>query len=164
MSSFTDKPSAPEESCVNWDNSPAILNKQRIEALSKFHTTVKNYITKYSTKCNKTHTTLQVMKALEMTCFSIETPIVGTSIFVPIIAPFTVPILLGTTVLHLIFKSIGNRVSKDLLVYSSNNILANQTLEQLQEAIEKASDDGIVTEDEFNQVHRLYKRFFNSLQ
>lgn len=156
-----DKPTAPQ---LDWDDSPTILNKQRLEQLSKFYSHIEKTVVKCNKKCNKKYNSLQIIKCLDLGCFSLETPVVGASIFLPVIIPFTVPILLSTAVVHLILKSIINRISKDLLIYSSNSSLANLTLEQLEEAIERASDDGILTEEEYNQVLRLYKRFFKLLK
>ena len=45
-----DKPTAPQ---LDWDDSPTILNKQRLEQLSKFYSHIEKTVVKCNKKCNK---------------------------------------------------------------------------------------------------------------
>lgn len=163
MTDFSDKPSAPSAVSIDWDNSPSILNDQRKENINKFFNVIKSKSQKYNKTCKKKYKTLQILKLIDLSCFSLETPVVCTSVFIPVIAPFTVPILLGTTVLHLILKSITNKITKDLMLSNANNAMTTQIYEQFLEFLEQASEDGIITEDEFNEIYKIYKRYFNLL-
>lgn len=81
-----------------------------------------------------------------------ELGMAGSSIALPIITPISVPISIGLTVFSTVFKSSWSYMNKKIEKHNTIEQLAKSKRNSITSKFLKAMKDGILSEDEFNDV------------
>jgi hypothetical protein len=120
------------------------LDKER-----KTRSNLKKKYTKLSNACLGTECALIVS----------ELGLVGTSIALPVIIPFSVPLSVGLTTCSIILRSSCELIAKKISKHSEVELLAKAKLNSIEEKFTKAIKDGKITDEEFNDIEQEIKNY-----
>jgi hypothetical protein len=120
-----------------------------LEKERKNRNNLKNNYTKLSNACLGTECVLIVS----------ELGMVGTSIVLPVIIPFSVPLSVGLTSCSIVLRSLCRFIAKKIRKHSEIELLAEAKLNSIEEKFTKAIKDGKITENEFNDIEQEIKNY-----
>jgi len=83
---------------------------------------------------------------------------VGTSIALLVVIPFSVPISVGLMTCSVILRSSCELIAKKISKRSEIELLAKSKLKSLEEKFTKAIKDGKITDEEFNYIEQEIKK------
>jgi hypothetical protein len=90
-----------------------------------------------------------------------ELGIVGTSIALPVMIPFSVPVSVTLTACLAILRSTNGFITKKISKHSKIELLAKTKLNSIEEKFTKAIKDGEITDEEFNDIEQEIKNYEN---
>ena len=114
---------------------------------------------KYNELIKKRQKWIKIIHTLELVCYALETPVAISGILIPPLSVIALPLSTGTTLIHLALRSINGKWSKDCIRYTSRAVDAESTTELLLDSLHTAVTDGIITDDEYQNVYRHYQRY-----
>jgi len=86
-----------------------------------------------------------------------ELGIVGTSIALPVMIPFSVPVSVALTTCLAILRSTNGLITKTVNKHSKIELLAKAKLNSIEDKFTKAMTDGEITDEEFNDIKQEIK-------
>jgi hypothetical protein len=90
-----------------------------------------------------------------------ELGMVGTSIAVPIIIPVSLPISVALTTCSKILRSKSGLITKKNNKHSEVELLAKAKLNSIEEKFTRATKDGKITDENFNDIEQETKNYEN---
>lgn len=110
---------------------------------------LKNKYNKLSTTCFESEVILSLA----------ELGMVGTSLALPIIIPFSIPIPVGLTTVCTVLRSTSGLIGKKIHKHSAIELLAKSKLNSIEEKFAKAIKDGKISDEEFNDIEQKVKNY-----
>jgi hypothetical protein len=104
---------------------------------------------------------LNVCLGIEFFLIISELGIVGSSIALPAVIPFSVPISIGLTSCSIILRSSSRLIAKKINKHLEIESLARAKFNSTEETFTKAVQDGKITDEEFNDIEREIKNYEN---
>ena len=85
----------------------------------------------------------------------------GISVALPAIIPFSLPISIGLTSCSIILRSSSRLIAQKINKYLEIESLARAKFNTIEEKFTKAIQDGIITDEEFNDFEQEIKNYEN---
>jgi hypothetical protein len=149
-------PTAP--SLEEWNDVTAIENDKRIEDLQKMFTILKKTNFKNEKKTKRKNIQLKTLQYFNYGLYFLEYPIIFASLFFPPMMSVALPTLAGTSIFHVLSTKVENTLTKKIASNITRGHVTNQIIDQLSDRVDRASEDGIVTKEEFSEIYKNYQK------